>query len=402
MRRLRPLKSLIHDAVDATTHLVAEGHASASRLVEKTAGAVPELAEPVALAGALHRGGTDAVLGTVRGVNRIVEGITDAALDLVPQTDGPEPALPLDEGTLRSGAGAADQLLGVLNGAVGDHLAQTGNGLSLALRLRHGPDWLTDEAPAPAEATGHVAVLVHGLSTTEASWCFGATAQLGAPDAHFGRLLQADLGVTPLFARYNTGRTVAVSGDALAAALERTLAAWPVPVQSVTLIGHSMGGLVCRAASQGLALPEGARLSVACLGSPHRGAPLARLGEAATRTLLAVDLPGTRVVGKILEGRSAGIQDLGEAAALRAGPLRDDLDYLFVAGSLGGDPIPVVDDILGDMLVPVDSARGPRGADAHDRVTTRRFGGVAHHQLQTHREVYGALRDWMEARRADG
>ena len=56
------------------------------------------------------------------------------------------------------------------------------------------------------------------------------------------------------------------------------VAAWPVEVEEVALVGHSMGGLVSRSAahsrsSDGAAWVEHVR-KVVSLGSPHMGAPL--------------------------------------------------------------------------------------------------------------------------------
>lgn len=398
MHRLRPLKSLVHDAVDATTHLIQEGHDATAEVVLTAVSAAPGLKAPVEAVDGVRDAGTRAVLATVRGVNRLVETVTDAALDLAPAAAAPATGVPLNEQALFTGAGAADQLVGVLNGAVGDHLAARGNGLDLGMRLRHRDRWLGDDHAGPADASGDIVVLVHGLSTTETSWCFGATRALGAEDAHFGALLQRDLELTPLFARYNTGLPVARNGAALAAALGRMLARWSVPVTSLTLVGHSMGGLVCRSAARESGLHRDVLRHLVCIGSPHQGAPLARFGHAAADVLQRVPHPATRVIGKLVDGRSAGVKDLASEEAIAAGPLREDLDHLFIAGSLAARHGHPVDDLLGDMLVPVASAHGPAGAAARQNVWTRRFGGVGHHQLQVDARVYAAMRGWLGER----
>lgn len=48
--------------------------------------------------------------------------------------------------------------------------------------------------------------------------------------------------------RENSGRHISHSGRDLAARLEELVAAWPVGVSEVALVGHSMGGLVARSA----------------------------------------------------------------------------------------------------------------------------------------------------------
>ena len=398
-RRLRPTKALIHDAVDATTFLVEEGHDAVADVVVGAASTLPELRRGATSADAARRAVTGGVLATVRAVNRAVEKASDAALDLAPLQAADEPAVPLRSDHVVSVDGALDQLVGVLNGAVGDHLARVGNGLDQGLRLRSGDTWLpADPAALPAALpTGgsRVVVFVHGLSTTELSWCLDAAANLGAPDAHFGALLERERGLVPIFVRYNTGRAVAESGAALSEALAGLVAGWPTPIEQLVLVGHSMGGLVIRAATHAATTADAPWLAplthVACLGSPHQGAPLARLGHTATDALRAVPHPVTRVAGRILAHRSAGIQDLRHRALPALGPLLSDVRYLFVAGTLSQRAHHPTAHVLGDMLVPVASAGGPGGAD----VRVRHFGVVAHHQLQTHAGVYAALAGWL-------
>lgn len=397
MHRLRPLKALVHDAVEATTDLVEAGHDSAARGVRKAAALVPGAEKPVAAVDSLRAMGTGAVLDTVRAVNRAVERVTDAALDLAPQAAPPAGALPIDEPTLMSAGGAADQLVGVLNGAVGDHLARRGNGLDLGLRLRHAERWLEGGPDAIAAAVphprGHLVVFVHGLATTEGSWAFGAGAGLGDARATFGTLLAHDLGCTPIFARYNTGMPIQASGARLAAALETLVSAWPVPVTRISLVGHSMGGLVARAASRA---GDGggwqaALADIVCIGSPHRGAPLAQVGAAATRMFRAIDVPATQVIGRIIDGRSAGVKDLSEGDQPVGPPLVGGVRHAFFAGALTADADGSVAHTLGDMLVPVRSAEGPGSPEVH----TARFPGRAHHQLQADADIYKALRDFL-------
>jgi pimeloyl-ACP methyl ester carboxylesterase len=53
--------------------------------------------------------------------------------------------------------------------------------------------------------------------------------------------LRAELGYTPLYARYNTGLHISANGRELAKLLEHVTQAWPTTVHQVALIGHSMG-----------------------------------------------------------------------------------------------------------------------------------------------------------------
>ena len=72
MRRIRGLLALVHDAVDATTHLVREGHDSTARNVLRVTDAIEPLAGPARAIDAVRRVGTTGTLASVRAVNRVV------------------------------------------------------------------------------------------------------------------------------------------------------------------------------------------------------------------------------------------------------------------------------------------------------------------------------------------
>ncbi|MBI5515760.1 MAG: alpha/beta hydrolase [Deltaproteobacteria bacterium] len=421
MRRWRGLKALVHEAVDYTTELVGEAHAAGARRVLAVTDLVPPLAEPARAVESARRFGTELVLAQVRAVNHGVRVVTDAGLDLLegPLEDpSPEAALPLRSdltGTLRW---VGDAALGTLNAAVGDHLHRRDNALSLGMRLRRGDRFLPEEPAtlreALARATPRVVLLVHGLGATEWSWCLHGERYHGDPTGNFGALLARDLGYTPLYARYNTGRHISENGRALSEHLERALDAWPVPVEELVLLGHSMGGLVARSAIHHAETTH-ARWRpllrrVFCLGSPHQGAPLAKLGHLAAAVLSAVDTPGTLVPARILQGRSAGLRDLRHGdlldrhwlahdadALFREArdevPLAEDVRWHFLAATVTLDPEHPAGLVLGDLLVRAPSASGERLRRARFPVETRAFGRVLHHELQNHPDVYAVVRD---------
>ena len=425
MRRWRGLKALIHDAIDRTTDLVEEGHESVSRSVMGVLGAIEPIAEPARLVDGARRLTTRCVLGTNRAVNRGVEVVTDVALDAAEHAtrmklgEGAlEPtAVPMRSDVLETGAWLADAAMGLVNGAIGDHLHARGNGLDLGMSFRAGSGYVALEREALARALpaagSRVALFVHGLGTTEWSWCLEGLAYHGDAGASFGSLLEKDLGYTPIYLRYNTGRHVSENGRDLARALERLVAEYPVVIDELLLIGHSMGGLVLRSAShyadlEGLAWPSTVK-RVFCLGSPHHGAPLERLGHLAAAVLGAIDTPGTRIPARILQGRSAGIKDLRhgflvdddwigqDLDALREPgtreiPLLDHVAYHFVSATVTDDPNHPVGRLIGDLLVQVPSAHGTRCHHAKFPIDVRHHGGVLHHQLQNHPAVYAQLR----------
>ena len=87
-------------------------------------------------------------------------------------------------------ASTLDEILAVLNGAVGDMLARTSNGLQLEMGwVRNGLPLRPERAAlarAYPGATPRVVVLVHGLMCTESIWTL--------PDgSDYGSLLARDL-----------------------------------------------------------------------------------------------------------------------------------------------------------------------------------------------------------------
>ncbi|MEZ4366432.1 MAG: hypothetical protein R2939_09115 [Kofleriaceae bacterium] len=276
-----------------------------------------------------------------------------------------------------------ERSLAVLNGAVGDYLARTGNGLATPTTLvRDG----VVTRRAPVDAGPRPVVLVHGLMGTEADWRAPSGADLGAA-------LARDLGLTPHYVRYNSGQAIVDSGRQLAALLEEVVDTYPVAVDELVLIGHSLGGLVVRAAC-GVARADGHRWlghvrRAIYLGTPHRGAPLERVGRGVVRLLGVVPDPVTRLVGEIAAQRSVGIRDLGARA--HPAPLLDGIAHHLIAGSLAGSRWLAA--LLGDGMVTVDSATDGRAGD-DDRVVV--VPGVGHVGLLRDPRVYALVRGWCE------
>jgi triacylglycerol lipase len=414
MRRVKGLKSLIHDTVDRVVDLVEVGQESTSRSVMRVLAVSPPLAEAAQGVNSVRRVFTRGVHATIKGVNRAVERVSDAGIDAAYGDDAtPEAPLPLRSDVIGTAAWVADALIGATNGVVGDHLERRGNGLDLGMALRGIDGWLAPGA-APADAGPRVVVLVHGLATTEWSWCIDAALHHGDPAANFGTRLQADLGYTPIYARYNTGRHISENGRALAARLRDLLDHWPVPVEELLLVGHSMGGLVIRSACHIAAetgMPWVDRVQrIVTLASPLQGAPLERFGNIAAAVLSAVDLPGTLIPASLINGRSAGIKDLRygyvqdaewegsdpDAVAedgRREIGLPPHIAWCFISATVGAAPDGAVSQVLGDLLVRIDSASGPQTAPS--RATTRHVGGLHHAAIQVHPTVYDIIHAWL-------
>ncbi len=286
--------------------------------------------------------------------------------------------------------GQALAAAGALNGMVGDSLERAGSALAGPMTVRQGgrpvEPIASDIAAAFPSATPTLAVFVHGLASTENTWSYGAEAAWGRPGVTYGTELAADLDITPVYIRYNTGRTIAANAVDLDRMVDRLVAGWPVPVAAVVLVGHSMGGLVATTAAA-IAAERAAswasRLrSVVALGSPHRGAPLAQ-GIHALAAVLGV-FPESRPFAELVDDRSVGIKDL------RRGVLPDAVTgvrYRALAATVSARPDHVIGWTLGDLLVRRTSARG----HGDDTVV----GGLHHIHLVNHPRVYHHLRAWL-------
>lgn len=234
-----------------------------------------------------------------------------------------------------------DFALGVLNGAIGQHLVRTANELATTMAVyRDGVSMTVAELTAP---TAHLVVLVHGIMGTEHIWTF--------PDgSDYGTALEP-LGMTPLRVRYNSGRAVADNGASLSALLDEIVTTYPRVVESITLVGHSMGGLVIRSALHEHSAWRALVHRAIYLGTPHRGAPLERAGKVVHRVLSMLDEPYTRLVADVADLRSDGMKDLGD---VHPHPLAAHMKHHVVAGTLFEARL--LHELLGDALVPLSSA----------------------------------------------
>ena len=287
-------------------------------------------------------------------------------------------------------------LVSAVNGFVGDRLAEQGSDLAITLAVRAGHrDVATDRsslAEAFPAATGDVVVFLHGLAEPDTAWWSQAQERGGC----YGDRL-AEQGWTPVYLRANTGLPIAENGVALAALLDDLVASWPTAVRRIALVGHSMGGLVVRAAcavSTDAARPWTDLVTdVVTLGTPHLGAPLERGVAVGARTLGL--LPESAPFGRILEYRSVGILDLRGGLAQDVQNL-PNARYRLVAATLTASRRHPVAETLGDGLVRYPSAlgrprRGPNMFPGADVLHIR--GG--HLDLLNHPEVDEALRAWL-------
>lgn len=260
---------------------------------------------------------------------------------------------------------AAVAWLAALSAAFGDQMVLDPGvrALTVPMGLRRA-GLPVDPADPRVVASGTLVVLVHGLGSHESMW-----------SEEYLRVAEA-AGAVPLTVRYTTGQPIDDSGAELADLLGSVVARWPVPVERIVLVGHSMGGLVIRAALAAGGPWRGLVEVVLTLGTPHRGAPL----ERAARTALGVAsrVPVAAPIAALGDERSVGIKDLALAEVAEPDP---QVAWHLVAGTVSGSRAP---SWLGDGLVPLDSAFGVPA----DRVArTLTIPGADHLALLDHPDI---------------
>ncbi|MDO8906406.1 triacylglycerol lipase [Hydrogenophaga sp.] len=403
--RLSDLRAAAQLAVQATHGVIdiTEGvHQSVRSRLGLSSGAVPE--QTGGLTGRVYRG--------VRGATQLVSHATDALLGaLLPLLDDPAKH--------PESSPAREAVLAALNGVMGDKLLAMGNALAQPMELRHAgqtlstvPDTLATQLREASgiPASPHLLLLAHGLCMNDTQW-------RRAGHDHGAHLARA-LGCTPVHLRYNSGLHTSVNGRELALVLEQLVMIWPVPLQRITLLGHSMGGLVFRSAVQvahelGLTWPGHLR-ELVFLGTPHHGAPLERAGHGVDLLLAAT--PFTAPFARLGKLRSAGITDLRHGHLQDADwqgrdafaspddhrvplPLPEGVACYAVAGTLAGQRGLLADRLMGDGLVPLNSALGQHDQPARRLVfakdSQRIFYRTGHLDLLASSDVAAQLEAWL-------
>lgn len=287
----------------------------------------------------------------------------------------------------------------ILNGMFGDYLQKRGNDLAIAMSFRHEgqPLELTEAGlrGAHPSLTGRLCVLVHGLCCNESVWTFPGSA---TPGSSYGSRLRRDLGYTPFYIRYNTGLPIAQNGEHLANLLNGLVAAYPLPVEEIALIGHSMGGLLMRSACDPTRNDAARWLKsvkqAIYIGTPHDGADLERFAHLTTGTLRALPTHVTRLIGDILNLRSRGVKDLAygeQQAPDGTEPWLASARHYLLMGTLTRDPEHPVGRIFGDALVRVpQAASSPKLKESSPDIVV--FPGIHHLALAHDESVYRCIR----------
>lgn len=386
---LRGAARLAIDAVVQTTSVVEGMHLNISR------------AWPF---GPALEGRTSGITGFVYECIRSVSSMVGMGLDIVL---APVAAL-LDQ------AGSSTEreaVVAAVNGVVGDHLEDSANPLAIPMSLRREGRALELRREALAvefpQASDRLVVLVHGLCMSDLQW---------SRHGHdHGAALARDFGCSAVYLHYNSGRHVSTNGGEFSWLLETLVREWPVPVRELTLLGHSMGGLLARSACQqashaGHDWPAKLKRMI-FLGTPHHGAPLERHGNRLQNFVAGLS-PYVAPLARLGMLRSAGVTDLRHGNLLDQDwyhcdrfahaddcraivPLPAQVRSYALAATLGKKPRDPGDRWLADGLVPVWSALGEHRDTARDLgipVARRWIGyGMSHWDLLSRPEVYAEV-----------
>lgn len=349
------------------------------------------------------RGITGLVYRIIRRITRLVGGGIDVALaQLAPQLDQV------------ASSPQREAVLAALNGVLGDQLAANKNPLTIPMQLRRDgqPLELTRQALAAdiPQAGGKVLLLAHGLCMNDLQW------QRKGHD--HGAALAVDAGYTPVYLHYNSGLHISTNGRAFAEMIETLLHAWPVPVDELVILGHSMGGLMTRSACHYGKLAghdwPGHLRKIVFLATPHHGSPLERGGN---RLDLVLDAsPYTAALARLGKIRSAGITDLRHGSLLdedwehkdrfartknpqpAAVPLPDGVQCYAIGATLP-EKRSLSAKVLGDGLVLLSSALGQHKDPARDLSfpeSQQWIGyGMNHFDLLERRDVYERIYQWL-------
>ena len=299
-------------------------------------------------------------------------------------------------------------LVSALNGIIGDYLLKNQNPLALSSNLYDHYGELQQ-----GDLSGRIVIFSHGLCMNHLDWTNRNYGGIGE------KLLAQRDNNTMLYLHYNTGRRISTNGRALANLLEDLVKRNP-RITSIDLIGHSMGGLVSRSAlfygKQNLHQWFHMAENLVCLGSPHHGAVLERIGFAVQEKV--GQFPIVNLAGHIVNIRSNGILDLRHGSVRdddwehndarigmiddnrKPAPLPSHINTFLVAGTIENETRKNrTRKVIGDYLVSVKSALGehpnPRFQlklpESHKAV----FYGLNHMEIQYHSSVAEQIARWF-------
>ena len=346
-----------------------------------------------------------------------------------------------------------EAIIAVLNGVCGDHLARSGNSLAIPMQLRVllPPAELAEETPgvkSPAKKqsgerqlpfakllevdkrsvevhpqpralmdesfspTGRLLILAHGLCMSDREWT--------SHQHNHAEALAENNDYTPIYTLYNSGRNISTNGRDFCEQLTGLFNTWPVPIDSISFIGFSMGGLLTRSAMH-IAKEEGhswlTKVDKAVyVGTPHHGAVMERGGYWLQKSLTYS--PYTAPLSALGRIRSAGITDLrhgnvrdedwqqhdeheDNSDPRQPTPLVEGIKHYAIGATLSKRPGARIGRLLGDGLVHPSSATGRHNSPefhlSFPQEHTKIFYDLGHLAMLHDLRVTAQLKEWLDA-----
>ncbi|RMA64806.1 PGAP1-like alpha/beta domain-containing protein [Ulvibacter antarcticus] len=307
-----------------------------------------------------------------------------------------------------------EALQAVLNGVVGDYLEKTENPLQIEMQLRYEANTVLINKKSLEKAfpsiNGKILLMVHGSCMNDIQWTRN--------DHNHGTALGKELQKTPIYLLYNSGLHISSNGQSLNELLEKLVLHWPVPVEELIIVAHSMGGLVSRSA---LHYGEEQQKTwtkhlkkIIFLGTPHHGASLEQAGNYVDVVLEAV--PYAKPFARLGKIRSAGVTDLRYGSLVdedwkdidrfkmggdqrQSSSLPKKIDCYAIAGVVGKDIKSGSTQLLGDNMVGLKSALGQHSDPAKNLNFKKKNTWIAfennHMDLLSNKEIYSKIKTWM-------
>lgn len=301
-----------------------------------------------------------------------------------------------------------------LNGVIGDYLEENKNPLATKMEFRNEGIAISLDAEnikkTYKNVNGKILLMLHGSCMNDIQWT--------QKDHNHGKLLSEELGKTPVYLNYNSGLHVSDNGKKLNELLENLVFNWPVPVEEISILGHSMGGLIARST-----LHYGEKQDkfwtkylkkIIFIGTPHHGAPLEKAGNIIDVVLETI--PYSRPFAKLGKIRSAGVTDLRYGNIVDEDwqhqdrfklqrdkrqhiKLPEQIECYGIAGVVGKKTASISSGLLGDKMVRVKSALGKHGKKSKNLLFKKEHTFIAyetsHIELLSNLKIYEKMKIWL-------
>jgi pimeloyl-ACP methyl ester carboxylesterase len=301
-----------------------------------------------------------------------------------------------------------------LNGVIGDYLEEEENPLKVTMQFRHQSKAIPLDSKSLEDTystiNGKILLMVHGSCMNDIQWT--------RKEHNHGAALAKELNKTHIYLHYNSGRHISFNGKNFNELLEKLVLHWPVPIEELVIVAHSMGGLVARSAmyyghQQQKTWTEHLK-KIVFLGTPHHGSSFERTGN--YLDVILESIPYAKPFARLGKIRSAGVTDLRYGNLIDEDwqgndrfevqgdqrqniPLPKRIECYSIAAVIGKATDSVSSRMLGDSLVDVKSALGQHGNPAKNLYFKEKNTWVAyentHLDLLNNPKIYVKIKAWL-------